>query len=144
MDCGCASVGLIERPEQACASFEADCARLIAGAQELKAAVVLGGLYPNDAYDAAHYARLQAMDRSMRGWKGVHAVLPFLTAVDDGKGHWPAQLMADAAHPNALGHRRMFEAIDIPQVFDPIARQLLAAPTADAPKPSAVTTDQKN
>jgi hypothetical protein len=36
-----------------------------------------------------------------------------MSAVDDGKGHWPQGCYADASHPNQQGHKKMFDAIDL-------------------------------
>lgn len=40
-------------------------------------------------------------------------MLDWLEAVGDGRGRWKRELVADAGHPNDLGHRKMFEAIDL-------------------------------
>ena len=40
-------------------------------------------------------------------------VLDWLAAVDDGQGAWKAGISFDPAHPNTIGHRLMYEAIDL-------------------------------
>jgi hypothetical protein len=44
-------------------------------------------------------------------------VLDWLAAVDNGQGDWKAGTSFDPAHPNTLGHRLMYEAIDL-RLFD--------------------------
>ena len=55
------------------------------------------------------------MHQEMETW-GV-PVLDFLSATDNGRGHWKKGIYQDAMHPNEKGHRLMFEAIDL-TLFD--------------------------
>ncbi len=89
--------------------------------------VIFGGVYPNDQYTTEQYAALVRINQDMNSWPGVHAVFSeFLSATDDGNGHWSVGLRGgDAAHPNLDGHKAMFDTIDVGEVFDPIAARLL-------------------
>jgi len=91
--------------------FECGLLQLIRMIRALGAQPMLGGVYPNGNYTPEHYALLQETHQRMLSW-GV-PVFDWLGALDDGKGRWQAQLCSDPAHPNTLGHRRMFEAIDL-------------------------------
>ncbi len=39
----------------------------------------------------------------------VRLVIDFMSAVEDGQGHWKPGLYADEGHPNDEGHKIMFE-----------------------------------
>lgn len=91
--------------------FENGLQQLIKMTREIGAYPILGGLYPNGNYDGAHYRIVQETRQRLLSW-GV-PVLDWLPALDDGQGRWQTGLFHDAAHPNWIGHRRMYEAIDL-------------------------------
>jgi lysophospholipase L1-like esterase len=91
--------------------FENGLQQLIKMTREIGAYPMLGGLYPNDHYDEAHYQLLQDTRQRMLSW-GV-PVLDWLPGLDNGQGRWQPGLSYDAAHPNSAGHQRMYEAIDL-------------------------------
>ncbi|HEY9658478.1 MAG TPA: DUF1796 family putative cysteine peptidase, partial [Allocoleopsis sp.] len=91
--------------------FETGLQQLIKMTREIGALPVLGGVYPNGGYSAAHYTLLQETHQRMLTW-GV-PVLDWLAAVDDGQGRWLAGTFSDPAHPNTRGHQLMYEAIDL-------------------------------
>ena len=95
--------------------FETGLQQLIKMTKELGAMPILGGLYPNGDYWSEHNLLLRETHNRMNRW-GV-PVLNWLDAVDDGAGRWKPGISSDPAHPNMIGHRLMFEAIDL-GVFD--------------------------
>lgn len=85
--------------------------------------VVLGGVYPCNCYAAHHYMALRSLNARMLARQSNSTgfpVIDFLGAMDDGHGNWRELEWYDAGHPNTLGHRRMFEAID-PTIFAALA-----------------------
>lgn len=91
--------------------FESGLQQLIKMTRKLGAYPILGGVYPHGNYAIEQYELLQETHRRMLGW-GV-PVLDWLAAVDDGQGAWKAGISFDPAHPNTIGHRLMYEAIDL-------------------------------
>lgn len=92
--------------------FESGLQQLVKMTRKLGAYPILGGVYPHGNYAIEHYELLQETHRRMLGW-GV-PVLNWLAAVDNGQGAWKAGTFFDPAHPNTIGHRLMYEAIDLP------------------------------
>lgn len=99
-----------------------DLLRMVAG---IGAVPMLGGVYPNNDFDAETYHMLKETARTMATW-GV-PIFDWLSALDDGQGRWRAGLYFDHAHPNSQGHQRMFESIDL-SLFDPAVQKLLDLP----------------
>jgi len=91
--------------------FESGLQQLVKMTQELGAIPILGGLYPNGDYKSEHNGLLRDTHHRMLSWGPP--VLNWLDAVDDGAGRWKAGTSSDAAHPNMVGHRLMYEAIDL-------------------------------
>lgn len=91
--------------------FESGLQLLIKMTQELGARPILGAVYPHGDYNSEHYWLLRDTHERMLSW-GV-PVLNWLDALDDGQGRWKPGISTDPAHPNMLGHRLMYEAIDI-------------------------------
>lgn len=91
--------------------FERGLQQLVKMTKELGAMPILGGLYPNGDYNPEHNWLLRDTHDRMLNW-GV-PVLNWLDAVDDGTGHWKPGISSDPAHPNRLGQRLMYEAIDL-------------------------------
>lgn len=98
------------------ASFQKGIKRLIEMVSEIDAIPMLGGLYPCQFYNATHYKWLKDMQQQLDSFKVT--VFDFLSAVDDGKGHWKQGTFFDAGnfnstsssdvslgHPNDLGHK---------------------------------------
>lgn len=93
------------------------------------AQVILGGVYPNQRYDGKQYKLVLETHRELQSWKekfGV-TVFDFLSHVDDGSGHWFADMMEDFIHPNDKGHLALFRNIDL-SIFD----ELRTRPTSKA------------
>ncbi|MGL5081173.1 MAG: DUF1796 family putative cysteine peptidase [Microcoleaceae cyanobacterium] len=105
--------------------FESGLQQLIKMTRALGARPILGGVYPHDHYYPEHYWLLQDTHNRMLNW-GV-TVLDWLAAVDDGQGHWKEGMSFDPAHPNTIGHRLMYQAID-PYLFQ-ISKADLTAET---------------
>lgn len=104
--------------------FERGLQQLVKMTKELGAMPILAGLYPNGDYYAEHNWLLRDTHNRMLGW-GV-PVLNWLDVLDDGGGRWKAGISSDAAHPNSLGHRLMFEAIDL-RIFNIDKNKLIQA-----------------
>lgn len=117
--------------------FECGLLQLIRMIRALGARPMLGGVYPHGDYTSEHYALLQETHQRMLDW-GV-PVFDWLAALDDGTGRWQAQLRSDPAHPNTLGHRTMFEAIDL-KLFELDPAQISREP--DPVREVAVFSDQ--
>lgn len=95
--------------------FENGLQQLVKMTRDIGARPMLGGIYPHNDYQPEHHALLKDTHDRMLKW-GV-PVLDWLKAVDDGRGRWQAGMSFDPAHPNTIGHQRMFAAIDL-QMFD--------------------------
>jgi lysophospholipase L1-like esterase len=91
--------------------FERGLQQLIKMTWEMGALPILAGVYPHGDYRAEHAEILQETQKRMLTW-GI-PVLNWLGAVDDGQGRWKAGVSFDPAHPNTIGHKLMFEAIDL-------------------------------
>jgi lysophospholipase L1-like esterase len=91
--------------------FESGLQHLVKLTRALGARPILGGVYPHSDYTPEHQWLLHDTHQRMLTW-GV-PVLDWLAAVEDGQGRWQADLVFDPSHPNTLGHRRMYEAIDL-------------------------------
>ncbi|MCS6812770.1 MAG: DUF1796 family putative cysteine peptidase [Cyanobacteria bacterium] len=103
--------------------FESGLQRLVRMTRELGAYPVLGGVYPHGNYNAEQYWLLKDTHQRMLTWDVP--LLNWLSALDDGNGHWRSGISFDPAHPNAIGHRLMYEAIDL-HIFQ-LTRDDLAA-----------------
>eukprot|EP00439_Symbiodinium_sp_Y106_P080021 s64_g18.t1 len=84
---------------------------LISMTLALDAMPILGGVYPNNDFNAETYSMLKETARTMSRWD--IPVLDWLGSLDDGRGRWKEGLWFDHAHPNTEGQRRMFECIDL-------------------------------
>ncbi|OLP99486.1 hypothetical protein AK812_SmicGene17945 [Symbiodinium microadriaticum] len=84
---------------------------LISMTLALDAMPILGGVYPNNDFNAETYSMLKETARTMSRWDVP--VLDWLGSLDDGRGRWKEGLWFDHAHPNTEGQRRMFECIDL-------------------------------
>ena len=91
--------------------FESGLQQLVKMTRKLGAYPILGGVYPHGNYAIEQYDLLQETHRHMLSW-GV-PVLDWLAAVDNGQGAWKPGTFFDPAHPNTIGHRLMYDAIDL-------------------------------
>ena len=91
--------------------FESGLQQLIKMTRALGAQPILGGVYPHNNYGPEHLALLRETHQRMLRWDVP--VLDWLAAVEDGAGRWQPGISFDPAHPNTLGHRLMYEAIDL-------------------------------
>ncbi|KKD36712.1 MAG: DUF1796 family putative cysteine peptidase [Limnoraphis robusta] len=91
--------------------YERGLQQLVKMTKELGAMPILAGLYPNGDYTLEHNLLLRDTHNRMLSW-GV-TVLNWLDAVDDGEGRWKPGISFDTAHPNSLGHRLMYDQIDL-------------------------------
>ena len=71
--------------------------------------VVLGGLYPNNAYTPDHARVLKETEQAMSSW-GV-PVLHWFDALADENGRFREGLYRDPGHPNDEGYRVMYDCI---------------------------------
>ena len=83
-----------------------------AAAARVEGVVALGSTYANGYALDVHWRALVDVNARLRTWP--YPVLDFYNATAKAKdGRWRDDLEADPGHPNDLGHRRMFEAIDL-------------------------------
>lgn len=74
--------------------------------QQAGISVLLGGVYPNNRYNAMHYDLLRETDERMGHWDVP--VFHWLEDIEDGRGHFREGYYADAGHPNDEGYRAMY------------------------------------
>ncbi len=85
--------------------------QLVKMTRALGARPILGGVYPNGDYSSEHHWLLKETHNRMLDW-GV-TILDWLAALDNGQGRWREGISFDPAHPNTIGHRLMYQAIDL-------------------------------
>ncbi|AFY73047.1 lysophospholipase L1-like esterase [Synechococcus sp. PCC 7502] len=97
--------------------FESGLQQLIKMTQAIGAMPILAGIYPHGEYESEHRQMLWETHRRMLNW-GV-PVLDWLAAIEDGQGRWQSGISFDPAHPNSLGHQKMYAAIapQVPNIF---------------------------
>jgi len=95
--------------------FESGLQELVKMVREIGAYPILGGVYPHNNYLPEHYWLLQETNNRMQSWDVP--ILNWLAALDNGEGHFKEGIFFDFAHPNTLGHRLMYETIDL-KLFD--------------------------
>ncbi|CAK9077985.1 Lipase, partial [Durusdinium trenchii] len=81
--------------------FEQGLLDLISMALSMDAMPVLGGVYPNNDYNAETYAMLKETARTMATWDVP--IFEWLPVLEDGHGRWKESLYFDHAHPNTEG-----------------------------------------
>jgi Starch binding domain/GDSL-like Lipase/Acylhydrolase family/Putative papain-like cysteine peptidase (DUF1796) len=91
--------------------FESGLLALVNMTRALGARPILGGVYPNGDYSPEHHWLLLETHNRMLDW-GV-PVLDWLAVLDNGQGRWLSRTSFDPAHPNTIGHRLMYQAIDL-------------------------------
>ncbi|BAZ16054.1 glycoside hydrolase, starch-binding protein [Calothrix sp. NIES-4071] len=91
--------------------FESGLLTLVKMTRALGARPILGGVYPNGAYSPEHYFLLKDTHNRMLNWDVP--ILNWLAAVDNGDGRWREGISFDPSHPNTMGHRLMYQAIDL-------------------------------
>lgn len=91
--------------------FESGLQQLVKMTRAIGAMPILAGVYPHNHYSSEHQRLLWDSHQRMLSW-GL-PVLDWLTALDDGQGRWKAGISFDPAHPNTIGHRLMYHAIDL-------------------------------
>lgn len=69
---------------------------------------IMCSVYPHQYYTALHKEVLYFIHDNMKKLDCIY--IDFLSALDDGQGHWKPNMAHDAGHPNDNGHRAMFEA----------------------------------
>jgi lysophospholipase L1-like esterase len=74
------------------------------------------------ALNGPQYARLRTVHAEIMGWpessnSPFRYAIDFLTATDDGEGHWSTGLSADPGHPNDAGHAAMAQAINVDELM---------------------------
>jgi len=112
-----ANEGLLYRGKEAILSFEKGLKKLIEFTQERGAIPILGSVYPNNFYRPKHYEWLKETNQEMKKWG--FTIIDFLSAMDDGHGHWKSGTNEDEGHPNDYGHQLMFEAIPL-EIFEQV------------------------
>ncbi|MDZ8189485.1 MAG: DUF1796 family putative cysteine peptidase [Nostoc sp. ChiSLP02] len=91
--------------------FESGLQQLVKMTRDLGARPILGGVYPHNDYSPEHYWLLKDTHNRMLNW-GV-TIFDWLAALDNGQGRWKDGISFDPAHPNTVGHRLMYECIDL-------------------------------
>lgn len=91
--------------------FESGLQQVVKMTRELGAYPILGAVYPHGDYGPEHHWLLWDTHKRMMSW-GV-PILDWLAALDNGRGRWKQGISFDPSHPNTLGHRLMYEAIDL-------------------------------
>ncbi|BAZ50398.1 glycoside hydrolase, starch-binding protein [Nostoc sp. NIES-4103] len=115
--------------------FESGLQQLVKMTREIGARPILGGVYANNDYWPDHYWLLKDTHNRLLNW-GI-PVLDWLAAVDNGQGRWKDGISSDPAHPNTIGHRLMYEAINL-DLFD-IDKDELAKEKQSFQKPNQVS-----
>lgn len=88
--------------------FEHNLMKIKEALQKEGVSVMLGGVYPHNAYKTMHYELLQETHDRMDQWDVP--VLQWLSAIEDGSGHFREGFYMDAGHPNDAGYQAMYEA----------------------------------
>ncbi|MBD2199700.1 MULTISPECIES: DUF1796 family putative cysteine peptidase [Calothrix] len=91
--------------------FESGLQQLVKMTRALGAIPILGGVYPNNDYNSEHHWLLQDTHNRMLNW-GV-PIIDWLALLDNGQGRWRKGISFDPAHPNTIGHRLMYQGIDL-------------------------------
>ncbi len=91
--------------------FESGLLTLVKMTRALGARPILGGVYPNGGYSPEHYFLLKDTHNRMLNW-GV-AILDWLAPLDNGQGRWREGISFDPSHPNTIGHRLMYQSINL-------------------------------
>ena len=91
--------------------FESGLQQLVKMTRTLGARPILGGVYPHGDFSPEHDWLLKDTHNRMLSWDVP--ILDWLAAVDNGHGRWQEGTSFDPSHPNTIGHRLMYEAIDI-------------------------------
>ncbi|NDJ21691.1 lipase [Nostoc sp. B(2019)] len=91
--------------------FESGLQQLVNMTRALSAIPILGGVYPNGDYSPEHHWLLKETHNRMLNW-GV-PILDWLAALDNGQGRWQEGTSFDPSHPNTIGHRLMYQPIDL-------------------------------
>ncbi|WP_392533910.1 DUF1796 family putative cysteine peptidase [Nostoc sp. C117] len=115
--------------------FESGLQQLVKMTRDIGARPILGGVYPNNDYSPDHHWLLQDTHNRMLSWDVT--VLNWLAALDNGQGRWKDGISFDPAHPNTVGHRLMYDAID--QNLFAIAKNELAKDKQRFQQPSEIT-----
>jgi len=95
--------------------FKKGMLQIIQKIKEINAVPFLGSVYPNNSYTPTEYQSVKAVFNVMKTWGCP--ILDFMSATDDGFGHWKAGTYVDDGHPNDEGHKLMFSAIPL-ELFD--------------------------
>jgi lysophospholipase L1-like esterase len=91
--------------------FESGLQELIKMTRALGARPMLAGLYPHGDYSPEHHWLLTDTHNRILNWDVT--VLDWLAPLDNGHGQWKFGTSFDPAHPNTVGHRLMYDAIDL-------------------------------
>jgi lysophospholipase L1-like esterase len=91
--------------------FESGLQQLANMTRKIGARPILGGVYPNGNFNPDHNKLLQGTHNRMLNWD--IPVLDWLEVLEDGQGKWKTGISFDPAHPNTVGHRLMYQAIDL-------------------------------
>ncbi|MCR4883367.1 MAG: SGNH/GDSL hydrolase family protein [Clostridiales bacterium] len=88
--------------------FEHNLLKIKESLQKTGIRVMMGGVYPHNAYKAMHYELLRETHERMGQWDVP--VLQWLDAIEDGCGHFREGFYMDDGHPNDAGYQAMYEA----------------------------------
>lgn len=123
-----------KNPDRVLESYERGLKKIIEVCRKNGIAPVVGLCYPNDNYDAKHYAAIKEMNARINTLDVPS--INFLGPVDNGSGGWVDGYTFDLDHPDDVGHQAMFHAI-VPSLFDAM---LAGKPTPTPVKSSAHIT----
>ncbi len=91
--------------------FESGLQQLVKMVRAIGAQPVIAGLYPHGDYTGDHGWLLHDTHQRLLTWNVP--MLDWLSVLDNGQGAWRSGLSFDVAHPNTLGHQKMYAAIDL-------------------------------
>ncbi len=123
-----------KNPDRVLKSYERGLKKIIQVCRKNGITPVVGLCYPNDNYDAKHYAVIKKMNARINTWDVPS--INFLGPADNGTGGWVEGYTFDLDHPDNTGHHVMFHAI-VPSLFDAM---LAGKPTPTPVKSSAHMT----
>jgi lysophospholipase L1-like esterase len=101
--------GLIEAPEKAVEKYKKGMLEIVSALKNAGIRPILGSCYASNRLNSDHYRILQETNLWLSSL-GLPLV-NLLGALDDGRGHFPPDLIFDHSHPMNRGHEELFTAI---------------------------------
>ena len=93
--------------------FESNMAKIVNALKRAGIIPIVGGVYPNNDYLPFHYEILKESNAALKAAydREGSLYLDWLSAVDDGNGHFAEGTFHDAGHPNDIGYGKMADAV---------------------------------